>query len=391
MKEADARVSFTNDCIVSIFIAPFILGSDEQQSAFAIMTFVCFLVALMTTFAVFQSVAGIKHSFGIHGRVPSCSLNNGYLDYSKALPETDEKVVLLASYNATSAQAKSNSTTPSTLPKGKGAMFGNVLENIDIFKRGFSELIPSFKTAWRLRQKSKREGILSLTYEETKKMEIAQSDAMGLVSKAFYLSMAKQWFLYSNVLMPLISSNNPWLWVQSFPSVFDSPKYKAMRERILQQRRHQALVGALEQLQSEATEDKPAKQRQDRLEQVAVITEALNKKSSSLAEAYSVLEPWLIVPNNQYSLKSIRLSSVPGKVVKDFLRSTGTDGLPNLPILHTFNRGPFRKYFESLMHGDDFLMKKGVQNLTPGDVSFLDDDSDISTEDNSRRLRMLPM
>lgn len=343
------------------------------------MTFVSFLVALMTTFAVFQSVAGIKHSFGVNGRLPSCSLNNGYLEYSKSLPETDKKVSLLASYNATAAHATSNSTTPSAVAKGKGRMFGHVFENIDIFKRGFSDLIPSFKTAWQLRQKSKREGILSLTYEESKKMEIAQSDAMGLVSKAFYLSMAKQWFLYSNVLMPLISSNNPWLWVQNFPSVFDSPKYKAMRERILQQRRQQALVGALEQLQIETEEDKPAKQRQERLEQVAVITEALNKKSLSLAEAYSVLEPWLMVPNNQHSLKSIRLSSVPGKIIKDFLRSTGTDGLPNLPIIHTFNRGPFRKYFESLMNGDDFLMKKGVQNLTPGDVSSLDDDSDRST------------
>eukprot|EP01033_Poteriospumella_lacustris_P003966 gene3966-2822_t len=262
-------------------------------------------------------------------------------------------------------------------------MFGNVFENIDIFKRGFSDLIPSFKTAWQLRQKSKREGILSLTYEESKKMEIAQSDAMGLVSKAFYLSMAKQWFLYSNVLMPLISSNNPWLWVQNFPSVFDSPKYKAMRERILQQRRHQALVGALEQFQIETEEDKPAKQRQERLEQVAVITEALNKKSSSLAEAYSVLEPWLMVPNNQHSLKSIRLSSVPGKIIKDFLRSTGTDGLPNLPIIHTFNRGPFRKYFESLMNGDDFLMKKGVQNLTPGDIKLACYERGIVTENKS--------
>jgi hypothetical protein len=192
--------------------------------------------------------------------------------------------------------------------KGKDNIFGCILQNLGVFKRGFRELIPSFQNAWRLREKRRKEGPLSLTYEETKQIEVATIDVMGLLSKAFFFSLAKSWFLYSNIVSPLLSSNNPWVWVQLFPSTFDDPKFKIMRDRAIQQRRLQTLLGSIQQLQKETMDDVPAKQRHERKQQLEVISKAMEKKSS-LVDAYDILEPYLVAPVNSRQLNSIRFNS----------------------------------------------------------------------------------
>jgi hypothetical protein len=276
---------------------------------------------------------------------------------------------------------ESKSTLASQLQglTGKDNIFGSILQNVEVFKRGFRDLIPSFQNAWRLREKRRKEGPLSISYEETKQIEVATTDAMLLMSKAFFFSVAKNWFLYSNIVSPLLSANNPWVWVQLFPSTFDDPKFKAIRERAIQQRRSHALLGAVQQLQKEAMEDVPAKQRQERKQQLEVISKAMDKKSS-LVDAYDILEPYLLAPVNSRQLKSIRFNKIPSKVVKDFLHSTGTDGVPNLPVINRLNHGPFRKFFDGLVRSDEFLSRKGLSNLTPGDIKLACRERGIAVE-----------
>jgi hypothetical protein len=49
-------------------------------------------------------------------------------------------------------------------------------------------------------------------------------------------------------------------------------------------------------------------------------------------------------------------------------------------VINRLNYGPFRKFFEGLLRSDDFLLKKGLSNLTPGDIKLACRERGIAVE-----------
>lgn len=256
--------------------------------------------------------------------------------------------------------------------KKKDNMIGYVLQNLDIMRRGLEDFVPSIQAGFKLRQRKAKQGALALSYEETKQLSVMYSDLMNMATKVFIFFASKEWFFYNNLLFPLMSQKNPWIWPQSFPSSFDDATFKARRENALQQRKFLALLSGVEQLEAGVSDDLPEKQRQDRAAQIDTIKKALlaNKKGT-LSEALSVLDSWLLVPKNSKNSKEIRLQNIPSKLVKEILRSVGTDGVPDWIIINQMNRGTLRKYFDGLAQSDTFLVQKGINNLSVNDVSFI--------------------
>ena len=63
-------------------------------------------------------------------------------------------------------------------------------------------------------------------------------------------------------------------------ATFDDEEYIKARESIVKKRRVQAVLSSLVFLKSETIDDTPAKKREERIDQIEVLHNALNKKNS---------------------------------------------------------------------------------------------------------------
>ena len=82
---------------------------------------------------------------------------------------------------------------------------------VNRFKNGLSMLPTQFTTSQKLKKKRKEEGGAALTYSEYMYIEQARDDFMKCIRLALTASISPEFFFYSNLIIPAISSGNPWV------------------------------------------------------------------------------------------------------------------------------------------------------------------------------------
>jgi hypothetical protein len=258
-----------------------------------------------------------------------------------------------------------------------------------------------------LKKRVKAEGDGSLTYSEYKFLERSKDDFMKCVRLGLTASVSPELFFYSYIVVPAISVDNPWAWVQ-LPSAFDNEKEQGMRNRIKIKRRQHAVMRGMTNLMENSIDDAPAKMRAQRMaqmERVKLACKALSGKSFDAA--IGVLEPYYtatttvadngsssnnknknikkaaavgaVKSNTKRMLHSRKkdgkqridmcLDGLPWVTVKDACKSFGFDGLPNIFVLRRLNKGELSKHFDTIRKADEHLDKIGVQSLTDTELA----------------------
>lgn len=218
-----------------------------------------------------------------------------------------------------------------------------------------------------LRKLQKKNGITSLSFTEFKFLEQAKDDLSKCVRLLVTVPLSPEFFMYSNIVFPLFSSHNPWAW-KSLPSSFDDTHDAYVRERALVKRRMQTALLGLHTMQADTLDDLGAPEmRQRKVAIVERIERALKQKSFD--RALEELEPWL-VSKDEKTARKLSASALPGAIVKQCLRSFGSDGVPNIPIIRRMNAGELSNKIKKISDSDNFLASKGIAALSPDEVSY---------------------
>jgi hypothetical protein len=250
----------------------------------------------------------------------------------------------------------------------KTTFFTNIKRNVALLARGSSGLVTNARKAIALRKVLKTQGSTALSFTEFKFLEQAKADLRKTVRLLATIPLSPEFFFYSYIVFPCLSSNNPWAW-KSLPSTYDHSEDAMIRDKALVKRRMQTAVLGLHSLIGETADDagpRPVRARKERA--VDRIQQALQQKS--LAKALETLEPWL-VSDGAKAAQKLQLREVPGSVVKQCLRALGGDGVPNIPIVRRFNNMELNGRIRGVRASDEFLSKKGVAALTPAEVSIV--------------------
>lgn len=173
-----------------------------------------------------------------------------------------------------------------------------VTRSMKILGVGTSGLLTAYKKAQKLEQIRKKNGSTALSYSEFQFLKKATSDKWKIVRVLLTAPLSPELCFYSYIVFPVISAGNPWAW-QALPckifffstllqwtqdihliATFDDEEYIKARESIVKKRRVQAVLSSLVFLKSETIDDTPAKKREERIDQIEVLHNALNKKNS---------------------------------------------------------------------------------------------------------------
>ncbi len=275
-------------------------------------------------------------------------------------------------------------TLPGNLD-GTTGILGNVRRNVIRLIDGTKTLWPNFIKLQKLKKIRKIDGDEAITFAQFKFLEQTKEDLSKIFRLAITFPISPEFFFYSYIAFPLISSGNPWAW-QSLPSGYDDINDKITREKALVKRRIQAVINGISALKSETLDDILAKKRDEKSEQIEIIEDALMAKN--LDDAISILSPWLLTENKRKSSLSLNLSLFPGSIIKDCCRSVGIDGVPNIPLIRRMNVGELSKYIDKIRESDEFLSKKSMSDLNSDELKIACFERCIRTENrNDKDLR----
>jgi len=210
----------------------------------------------------------------------------------------------------------------------------------------------------------RKEGLTSITFEEFSYIDNTVSDASRALKRLTWAPLGKKWFYFSNLALPLVSSN-PLATFWDYPSTFLNAENQQARKEILSKKRMQAAMQALVALQEEQV-------------LLDVRKNTLNDKNSrlvehalqqpSLAQALDVLEPLLVTKSSSAQKLQVRL---PGSLAKQCLQALGVVTVPNLPVLRMVNNFRLRNRVGYIRKSDDFLVAKGLSALSAHEVNYL--------------------
>lgn len=269
-------------------------------------------------------------------------------------------------FSAQPIQLTSSAAKMERVHQNRSPFLASVLKNAQVLVRGSKGLLTEIRKTIELKRLQKKNGIHSISFTDFKFLEQARNDLSKCVRLMVTIPLSPEYFFYSNLVFPLFSSHNPWVW-KALPSTFDDPHDAEIRERALVKRRMQTAVLSLHTLQGETLDDLGAPNvRQNKIAIMERLERALKQKSFD--KALEELEPWLISPNEKKA-KRLSVSSLPGIVVKQCLRSFGADGVPNIPIIRRLNVGELNSRIKKVGESDSFLATKGVASLSPQEVS----------------------
>ena len=263
---------------------------------------------------------------------------------------------------------------------------------------GLKSLPLDFQKQRELRTLQKQRGNGALSYSEFKFLERAGDDVGKLLRAGLFCLASPEYFFYSYLVIPMMSSGNPWAW-RTHPSGFDSGEDKFSRDRICIHRRQIAVVSALTTLFAGCADDSDVKLKEARRGQLALVQEAIEASSSKgIASALQVLDPWINISNDKFSKNGgsrffghradtvastsagvdkqastfprvkLDIQGVPWSTVKDMCRAVGVDGVPNIWFLRRINRGELIKYYDTIRNGDEFISSVGIGALGEDEV-----------------------
>lgn len=264
-------------------------------------------------------------------------------------------------------------------------------QNINLFKRGLTGVWANYKRSNKIKKMRKQKGEQALSFTDYKFLEQAGEDTSKFFRLAVTFPFSPEYFFYSYVVFPMMSSDNPYAW-KSMPSTFDDPEYKTRRTNGLIKRRIQAFVFSMVKLQDDVADDVSTQLRKKRIESINLIETALKQKT--LDASLTVLQPWLIVSKKaakkQKNKKQdyLTLDNVPGAILKEWCKAIGVDGVPNLPLINRLNRGEMNRYIDKVKLSDEFLVRKGgVDTLSDSEVHVACFERCISVSHNSAERR----
>jgi len=269
---------------------------------------------------------------------------------------------------------------------GNAGIFGNVRRNVIRLIDGTKGLWPNFIQFQKIKKFRKINGDKAITFTQFKFLEQTKEDLSKLFRLAITFPISPEFFFYSYIAFPLISSGNPWAW-QSLPSGYDDVNDKIIREKALIKRRIQAVINGISVLKSETLDDILGKKKDEKLEQIEIIEDALMAKS--VDDAIDILSPWLLTENKRkLSSLTLNLSLFPGSIIKDCCRSVGIDGVPNIPLIRRMNVGELSKYIDKIRESDEFLIEKSMNDLNTDELKKACFERCIRTENrNDKDLR----
>jgi len=159
---------------------------------------------------------------------------------------------------------------------------------------GLQSIPATFQKQQRLKNLRKQRGDAALSFADFKFLERAGDDVGKLLRAGLFCVVSPEYFFYTYLVIPVMSGKNAWAW-RTLPSGFDTEDDRDARERICVHRRQAALTSALSLFYSGCAEDSDDKTRSKRVEQLAVIQQALEAAATSkgMAAALEVLHPWL--------------------------------------------------------------------------------------------------
>jgi hypothetical protein len=260
----------------------------------------------------------------------------------------------------------SGNSSAAKIKKGQDGLFSNVRKNLDLLGRGSTGLASNLQKSISLWKLQKEKGLTSLTFADYQFREQAKADLQKTLKLAVTASLSPQYFFYSYLVFPLLTSNNPWAW-RSLPSTYDSTEYKDARESALAKRRMQAVVQGMHTLVGETIEGSGSpQQREQRQRAVHRIEHALQQPS--MDRSLVALGPWL-TSATQRAAQRLQLGHTSGAIVRQCVRALGGEGVPNIPIIRMWNSWDLGGRLRSVQKSDEFLVQKGVPALSALEVS----------------------
>ena len=126
---------------------------------------------------------------------------------------------------------------------------------------GFKAIPSNLQRQQQLKALRKQKGEEAITYSEFMFLQEAAEDVAKIVRAGLFCAVSPEYFFYSYLVIPMMSSaSNPWAW-RTLPSGFDTEDDKFARDRIVAARRQSAMVTALTVMFSGTAEDVDAKTR----------------------------------------------------------------------------------------------------------------------------------
>lgn len=239
-------------------------------------------------------------------------------------------------------------------------------KNLRIVYRGSTTCLSDFMRANKIKQRSKKLGLPSISFTDYNFLERSKADISKCFRLLITIPLSPEFFFYSYMIFPILSANNPWAW-RALPSSFDDVSDAIVREQAIVKRRVQTVVISLHTLKTDTLDDVGnSKLVSSRKKQLDIIGRALQQ--TSLAKALDELSPWLLSEGNKASKLSV--GQVPGLIIKQCCRSVGLDGVPNLPVVRRLNIGELNGYLEKLRSSDTFLETKGLSGLSLDEIKM---------------------
>lgn len=264
----------------------------------------------------------------------------------------------------TSATATRDPSLSSSSSPRDDNFFTHLQKNLNIVYRGSTTCLSDFIKANKIKQRSKKLGLPSISFTDYNFLERSKTDISKCFRLLITIPLSPEFFFYSYMIFPILSANNPWAW-RALPSSFDDARDAIVRENAIVKRRVQTVVISLHTLKTDTLDDVGnSKLVSSRKKQLDTIGRALQQ--TSLAKALDELSPWLLSEGNRASKLSV--GQVPGMIIKQCCRSVGLDGVPNLPVVRRLNIGELNGYLERLRSSDSFLEAKGLAGLSLDEI-----------------------
>ena len=265
-----------------------------------------------------------------------------------------------------------------------GQLVGNIGRSLQRLVDGVRQGPAQIREVNLLKKRAKLDGDDSLSYSEFRFIERSREDFKKCVRLAFTAYLSPELFFYSYVVIPAISTDNPWAWT-TLPSTFDDAKEEGMRNVIKIKRRQHAVFRGVTGLMENTFDDIPEKIRKQRLQQLDRVKGASKCVGKSIEAALNELEPYYTADNGKKRGKQqpsnaarmlrtkkqdgkkrveMCLDGMPWASVKDTCKSFGIDGMPNIFFLRRLNRGEISRHFDGIRKADNHISRIGVEALS---------------------------
>jgi predicted DNA-binding protein len=269
-----------------------------------------------------------------------------------------------------------------------GQLVGNIGRSLQRLVDGVRQGPAQIREVNLLKKRAKLDGDDSLSYSEFRFIERSREDFKKCVRLAFTAYLSPELFFYSYVVIPAISTDNPWAWT-TLPSTFDDAKEEGMRNVIKIKRRQHAVFRGVTGLMENTFDDIPEKIRKQRLQQLDRVKGASKRVGKSIEAALNELEPYYTADNGKKRGKKqpsnaarmlrtkkqdgkkrveMCLDGMPWASVKDTCKSFGIDGMPNIFFLRRLNRGEISRHFDGIRKADNHISRIGVEALSDEEV-----------------------